>query len=564
MAKLEYTQHYSDYDCDVKVVVDHEQDIQAGASRVSIDIYVNSASKYYIEEDANWSFAIDGVDHPYKLWGSNIKNVDNVCTNAPNLVIPHSRETGIRNILLTFNIPIIFVDERTNEETEATLSFNHSFSLGYIVEKLFIDNVTGDIGGSQTMYISGEQSSTLYRIEAVAKIGDTEISIEPNTAFTIPNSVLENYPNSQAITVVYDLEAWALDPYGTGNDIYLGKDTKTISHRVSNTKAPTLSMSVVDAAGHAGTASDPYVMNKTNLRVTLNVGAVAGSSLTLYRVTIGGQEYSSRPLSNTIVIDTGVMTSELTTQAIIPIAASIVDSRGMKTSTPVTYAQFAPYTQPSVDTVHVIRCNYSGTELITGDNFKLDWSGEHVHTGYTLQKTVRYRKKGLTSWTTDSSPVSGKVYHNIDISSPYEIQLIVSDGETTITYSTVVSSATIICHRHQSGKGFAFGGLCTGEEFQVHMPARFTNSVKGLLDNLDGGAGGSIDDLTEPGFYYLTTGGYSDLPDTTNGWLMVMQGGSGSYIFRLQEFTTIAGFKYFRVAYNNSWGSWQRVSTITV
>lgn len=567
MNTFEYNQTYQNGRYNVKVEVDQSIDSLTRSSSVNIRVYFKSAVPYEVyTQRTDFGLTVDGEYIQCPLNGSTIQNTYILAAQLLRLNFVHNPDDGTKSLPISFTISVHPEDPSAREDPEDVyLDFYHVFELEALYETLKFERIVGDIGEQQEVWITGEQSGSIYRYDVKVIVGNYiyEGSTLLNTErWTIPDYIIAEYPDSDSIPVTCELDSWVLGD-GIEPDIYLGKYIKTVLCNVADSKKPIISVSVTDAMGHAGTANDPFLNSRSNLQVTITASPIAGAQLASYSVIVGSNAlFRSSMSSSPITIDTGTLVLASAGTSSIFVTTSVTDSRGMTTENVQEFST-ANYWAPYIDDIHIIRCDVFGNEDIKGDNFKFEWSGEHVYTGRTLSKTLKYRATG-NPWITVSNPVSGTIYYSIATVSPIEIEFTIDDGETSIVYKKQLSSANIIRHIRHTGKGVAFGGVCTDDEFQVHMPARFTNGVKGIIDNLDGGAGGSIDDLTEPGFYYLTIGGYSDLPDTTNGWLMVMQGGSGSYIFRLQEFTTIAGFKYLRVAYNNSWGAWQRVSTITV
>lgn len=570
MNTFEYIQAYENGKYNVKVEVDQSIDPLSRSSDVNIRVYFKSSAPYKVyTQRTGFGVTVDGEYIQCLLNGSTIQNTYILAAQLLRLTFVHDPDDGTKSLPISFTIGISSIDPATGEEiNDVYLDFYHVFELEELYETLKIDGIIGDIGELQEVDVTGMLVETPYRYDVKVIVGNyiyEGSSLLDTDSWTIPDYVIAEYPDADSIPVTCELDSWVLGG-GLGPDIYLGKDTKTFLCKVADSKKPTISVSVSDIMGHEGTENDPFLNKQSNLQISITASPKSGAQLASYSVVVGSKVFRSSIDQSPITIDTGTLELESASTSSIFVTASVTDSRGLSAENVQEFST-ENYWAPYIDDIHIIRCDVFGNEDIKGDNFKFEWSGEHVYSGRTLSKTLRYRATG-DPWTTVSNPVSGTIYYSIATVSPIEIEFIIYDGETSIVYKKQLSSASIIRHIRNTGKGAAFGDVCTADEFQVYWPARFFDKVHGLFDNLVcPPVGSNVNDILSPGVYYINSDYSSNTPTGDDGFMLVLKQPDAGRPMRMQFYITIGAdpVALYRTNHiissgDSAWYAWKTIS----
>ncbi|MHB1316180.1 MAG: hypothetical protein ACYCX2_12015 [Christensenellales bacterium] len=106
-----------------------------------------------------------------------------------------------------------------------------------------------------------------------------------------------------------------------------------------------------------------------------------------------------------------------------------------------------------------------------------------VNGNNTITKKIEYRKYGDVNWSMGQNNPADDTYYTfgggaINPDYAYEVRFTVTDAVVGAVSSTLLVKAVFVTmHIKNGGKGIGFGAKATADEFQVHMPARFTEDI---------------------------------------------------------------------------------------
>jgi hypothetical protein len=280
-----------------------------------------------------------------------------------------------------------------------------------------------------------------------------------SATFTIPTSLSAQLPNAAS---------------GTGNiicDTYNGSTligSKTVSFvaTVPASVVPVISsVTVSDTVQSIQTKFGVFVQNKSKARVVTTAEGAQGSSISNYKVTVDGTNYSGADIT----------TNYLASAGDIEIKVTVTDTRG-RTATKSQTVNVLEYRNPSIRTFSVYRCTDDGTEDDEASGAKLVIAFdiapiENKNTrSYTVQ--TKNQDESGSAWTTI---LSGNVYAYdssyiktgsvLDTDCSYLVRLTVADYFMSVTAEVEIGPAFTLMDFHHSGRGAAFGKVSQKEGY---------------------------------------------------------------------------------------------------
>ena len=145
------------------------------------------------------------------------------------------------------------------------------------------------------------------------------------------------------------------------------------------------------------------------------------------------------------------------------------------------------YIPPTIGEITCYRVDENGDASDFGEyaHIEFDWS---IFEGAVDEISINAKPQSETTWiglySAAPTGTSGRVSVNLDYSSThfdtgttYELQVIVSDGVTTTTEESFISSSFQTMEIYKNGKGITFGASAEGEGFYCGMDIYFKNKT---------------------------------------------------------------------------------------
>ena len=301
-----------------------------------------------------------------------------------------------------------------------------------------------NMGASVTINMARASSSFDHTLtykfgSATGTIGS---DLGTSKAWTVPLSLASQIPNGTSGTCTITCKTY-------NGSTLIGTKTVSLTVKVPSSVVPSISaMTVSEAVSGLNTQFGGYVQNKSKLKVAITAAGSYSSTITAYKTTIAGKNYSgSSPTS-------GVITSSGT----VKISTTVTDSRG-RTATESTTVTVQAYTAPKINKFSAVRTD-AGVQVSM--NFAITSLAEKNAKSYELS----YKAKTSDTWVQLSS---GSVYsynstqtfaEGFSSEASYDLRLIVTDyfGENAAAtaYAEIPTAFTLLDF-NASGKGIAFG-----------------------------------------------------------------------------------------------------------
>ena len=324
------------------------------------------------------------------------------------------------------------------------------------------------MGNSITIYTNRASNSFTHKLYyEIGSSGWVYIggSITTSTSWTVPLNFANSTPNSTNLTVKLWLETY-------NGSTYIGNSSKTFTAQVPSSVVPTVnSVTLTEAVSGLAAQFGGFVKGKSKIKGTISASGSYSSTIKSYSSKINGATYTASSFT------TGYLTGNGSC------VTTVKDSRGRATSKTVNYTCFA-YSNPSIQTFTVTRCNSDGTLNDEGACCKctIQATVSPVNNKNTKDFTLLYKK--LTDTEYQSTIVSNENYtldttyilEDIDTESEYELILQVSDYFMTTKKSQNLSTAYTLVDYNASGKGIAFGKVSTDNVMDINMDI-YTNDL---------------------------------------------------------------------------------------
>lgn len=361
--------------------------------------------------------------------------------------------------------------------TTVNCTASKTFTLDNIPRKSTLSVGNGTLNTAQTLTVTRQSSSFTHTITAKCGSASTTIctkSTSTSISFTPPLSWASQNTTGTSVSVTYTITTY-------NGSTSLGSNTYTKTCSIPSSVKPSVSFTVSDANNYLSTYGG-YVQSKSKFKVTITASGSQSSTIKSYKTTADGKTYTSSSFTTDVVSGSGTLTINVT----------VTDSRG-RTATASKTVSVLAYTPPKVSSVSVKRCNENGVSNSSGDYLSVTFSANitSLNSKNTAQYFVRYQKTGETSYTqtrvTDYDGVysvtSGKYIFAADKSSSYKITVQASDAFTSVSKSTVGSSAKKLWSAFKRGLGFAFGKIAELENYlEVAFKTLFHENVEFIND----------------------------------------------------------------------------------
>lgn len=329
-----------------------------------------------------------------------------------------------------------------------SLSARTNYTLTTIPRESTISSITGDtIGSNITVNISRQSSSFVHqvwwRINGTGSWTSLGTNFGTSCTFTLPMSVCNSVTQSTTCTLNIAIRAISNGSY-VGGEVW---SSKTVN--VPSSVVPSFSSIGVSEAVSSVASLGIYVQSKSKLNLSINGASGAyGSWITAYSISVDGQNIYAASGTTNVINGSGNLT----------ITARITDSRGRQASRTTTINVKA-YSAPRLT-------SYSATRQSTPTNVSVVASGSiaSLLNGSTQKNSltyiIKYKQSSASSYTSVTVKSGGlsfsnlsRTLTNIDSTKSYDIQLVLSDYFSSVTYQLKLSTTKVIMDLKSTGVG---------------------------------------------------------------------------------------------------------------
>lgn len=302
--------------------------------------------------------------------------------------------------------------------------------------------------------------------------GTIASSVGASTTWTPPLSLASQIPSATSGTCTITCQTYS-------GSTLIGIKTVTLTLTVPSSVVPSIS-SIALSAGNSTVPSSwgVYVQGKSALKVVTTASGSYGSTIKSYKITgIDNNTYYSSNFTSSILQSSGTKT----------ITVTVTDSRGRTATKTTTYTCVA-YSNPSVTTATVTRCNSDGTANEEGTYVKYSFKASvaSVSSKNTYSYKLGYKNSTSSSYTyitisnsaytlDKSNVVISGVTFSVDNS--YDFQFLVTDYFTSTSVVKNIGTGFTLMDFRSTGKGMAIGKVSEGDYFDVGMNTKIRGDL---------------------------------------------------------------------------------------
>ena len=456
----------------------------------------------------------------------------------------------------------------TGLDNIGTLTARTNYTLTTIPRESTISSITGDtIGSNITVNIARQSSSfthqVWWRINGTGSWTNLGTNFGTSCTFTLPMSVCNSVTQSTTCTLNIAIRAISNGSY-VGGEVW---SSKTVN--VPSSVVPSFSSIGVSEAVSSVAQLGIYVQSKSKLNLSINGASGAyGSWITAYSISVDGQNIYAASGTTSVINGSGNLT----------ITARITDSRGRQASRTTTINVKA-YSAPRLT-------SYSATRQSTPTNVSVVASGSitSLLNGSTqknsLTYVIKYKQSSAGSYTSVTVQSSGlsfsnlsRTLTNIDSTKSYDIQLVLSDYFSSVTYQLKLSTTKVIMDLKSTGVGinkynergvldvggdaYVNGGLNVGGATRLEGALAIPNAIK---DTSNVPLAGTLNDTGDLFGYFKGLPTFIGTNTQNNTWYNIIsvrhRNGNGdgpSYGMMLYSHLTSSEGLRYRQQFNGNW-----------
>lgn len=449
-----------------------------------------------------------------------------------------------------------------------SLSARTNYTLTTIPRESTISSITGDtIGSNITVNISRQSSSFVHqvwwRINGTGSWTSLGTNFGTSCTFTLPMSVCNQVTQSTTCTLNIAIRAISNGSY-VGGEVW---SSKTVN--VPSSVVPSFSSIGVSEAVSSVASLGIYVQSKSRLNLSINGASGSyGSWITAYSISVDGQNIYAASGTTNVINGSGNLT----------ITARITDSRGRQASKTTTINVKA-YSAPRLT-------SYSATRQSTPTNVSVVASGSitSLLNGSTqknsLTYVIKYKQSSASSYTSVTVKSGGlsfsnlsRTLTNIDSTKSYDIQLVLSDYFSSVTYQLKLSTTKVIMDLKSTGVGinkynergvldvggtvYVSGGLNVEGDTRLEGALAIPNAIK---DTSNVPLAGTLNDTSDLFGYFKGLPTFIGTNTQNNTWYNIIsvrhRNGTGdgqSYGMMLYSHLTSAEGLRYRQQFNGNW-----------
>ena len=385
-------------------------------------------------------------------------------------VQPHNAD-GTFSDTLTFSAPIYnSTYSTTGDITLPNIAVNPTLTI------TSVSNMT--TSGSSVKYTLGSTNGRSTKVQYSTN-GTTWVDWKTKTADntyteTLPN-LLSSYKDSYTNTIYFRA---IIGNYSSGS--------KSKQFSIDSSIKPSISSVTVTAVNDKSALGSLFVQNLTTPKITTSASAYAngGATLKQYDLTALGGYNSS--ISKTNVGNNYTYSTKFQKSGSYTATIKVIDTRGGNVSKSSASFTVIPYSNPSIQSIKVERCNSDGTLNNNGTSCKLTvkYNIAPINDGTTNKNT-----KAL-SYSTDNSnyidiPISNysgtvsKIINDVtfNVAQSYPIYIKLTDITTTVNQNVTLPTSFVLESKRAGGKGITYGAIAEQDNLHYYMDAYFNNNT---------------------------------------------------------------------------------------
>lgn len=447
----------------------------------------------------------------------------------------------------------------------SSLSGNVNYTLTTIPRASSISSISGStIGSNITVNIARQSSSfthqVWWRINGTGSWTSLGTNFGTSCTFNLPMSVCNSVTQSTTCTLNIAIRAISNGSY-VGGEVW---SSKTVN--VPSSVVPSFSSIGVSEAVSSVASLGVYVQSKSKLNLSINGASGSyGSWITAYSISVDGQNIYAASGTTNVINGSGNLT----------ITARITDSRG-RTASKTTTINVKAYSAPRLT-------SYSATRQSTPTNVSVVASGSitSLLNGSTqknsLTYVIKYKQSSASSYTSVTVKSGGlsfsnlsRTLTNIDSTKSYDIQLVLSDYFSSVTYQLKLSTTNVIMDLKSTGVGInkynERGVLDVGGDAYVSGDLTVDEALKVPYEIKDGStvpvAGSPDENPSDIWAWSTNKPSFIGTIIQNNTWFNIIsvrhRNGNGdgpSYGMMLSSYLTSNAHLAWRQQMNGSWGT---------
>lgn len=501
--------------------------------------------------------------------------IDSSVSKDWSVTVNGTNYSGTNKVAISNNSTITLASGTTTitHNSDGTKSFNYSFSqefainfsgsyigtksgsgsgtLDTIPRKSTLTASNGTLGTPQMLNINRASSAFTHTI--TYKCGSATGTVVTKTdatgvSWTPPLSLAQQNKTGTSVSVTLTITTYS----GSTN---IGSNTKTITCAIPSSVKPSVSISVSDPTGHAGTYG-AYLQGLSKINIVVTASGNQGSTIKSYSTTADGMTYTVASVTTGVIKNTGTLT----------IKTTVTDSRG-RTATASTTISVTAYSKPKITSFSVIRSNADGSANSSGSYLAVKFNATvtALNNKNTSAFKIQYKKDTVSEYTTatlseyaNKYSVTNGLYIFAADASSYDVRLIVTDIFDSATKTGVGPSIKKLWSALSKGLGFAFGKIAELENvLDIGFKTRFMGGILPpvLEPNTD------LNDILTPNTYTgenVQNYSYANCPVTSGTFTLVVESGGEDGQIK-QTYYTCSKYKperYSRFYYQGTWGGW--------
>lgn len=529
----------------VRSVWSATQSVSGNYSDITVNHYLDLASGYNLNIGSRSnSCTVNGTTQNFTS-GSINQRGGTVHLGTTSYRVGHNNDgTKSCSLKTTFNIQATLSGTYVSSiVAEGTISLN-TIPRAATISKATNFNDTGNptitysnsAGNSVTSLKAGIFLDGFTAVANYRDISKTGTSYTFNLTDTERNAIRAAMPNSNTLSLRFYVQTVL------GGQTYLNYTTATVTIVDGN---PTFTAAYKDTNSSvvAVTQNDQLIVqNKSTLQVNItNASAKKSATLTTATCVLNGTTYSGNISGSSYSFNIGVLDISSNATATVTVA----DSRGNTTTQSLTIQMIAYYAPSAIITTERQNNFYSPTTV----NVDADYAS--VDGKNSIQIKVRYKKTTTSTWSsyvTFQDNVSQTL--TLDNDYAWDLQTVITDLYSTVTYNTVVSRGMPIVYFDRLKNSVGFN--C----FPLDEDSVEANNVPLIRNIATCGLTSSVTSLTANAYTKISLD-KSLITGTrltfSNGGIVIGEGVSKILVSgqMIIQATNKAGVRYFRIIRNN-------------
>lgn len=352
--------------------------------------------------------------------------------------------------------------------TSSEQSYSQTLTTIPRASSITLSSSTTVMGNALTITISRASSSFTHKLTWA--FGNTNGTIgtglTTSGTWTLPLSLANQIPNA---TSGYG----NINCYTYSGSTLIGSTSVRFYATVPTSVVPTIdSVTLTETTSGLATQFGGFVKGKSKVKGVISASGAYSSTIKSYSIKINGATYTSSSFTTDYLTGSGAC------------VVTVKDSRGRTASKTVNYTCY-DYTNPSISTFNVSRCNSDGTANDEGTYAKCTIKAviSPVNNKNTKTFKLLYKKISASEYTTVNLSNSNytldtsTIITGIDTESEYNFILQTTDYFITTSKSQNLSTAFTLMDFNASGKGVAFGQVSSFNGMEINMDLHANKGV---------------------------------------------------------------------------------------